>query len=164
MSEGVKGGRIPNPADFRAPSLVDEQTPTGARRGKSHSGNKPLDQFERAQSSGNSVVQGAAAKSLVQGAAAAQTGRPAFSSEEMAALASAFAAVIRQHPSASRLERAKYFSRAVLKRSKLKKLFGKLSEAQLEAMCDGIGDALGDSPVFGQLVDSISEEAGRPGS
>ena len=81
-----------------------------------------------------------------------------FTDAEVAELVKIFAEMLAQNPHTERLKRAKLFARAVLKRKKLKKVFASLSEAEMEEMCDGIADVLDSSPVFGQLVDDVTDD------
>src|SRR5687767_12235254 len=55
----------------------------------------------------------------------ALTGKIQFSNAELAQLAAAFAAILKQHPRADRKERARLFARAILKKKKLNKLIEK---------------------------------------
>lgn len=84
-----------------------------------------------------------------------------FSSEDMASLAATLATIVSQFPAALRQQRAHLFARAILRRKRLRHLFSGLTEAEMETMCDVIGDVLDSSPLFGQLVDDVAEDAGK---
>jgi hypothetical protein len=120
----------------------------------------PVDKFER---KGGAV--GAQLQSRLQALASKvgtnAAGKVQFSNEDLAYLANTFAALIRDNPGASRTKRARLFTKAILKRKRLRKVFAGMSENQMEEMCDSIGDVLDSSPVFGQLVDNVSDEAGK---
>lgn len=88
-----------------------------------------------------------------------QAARLQFSNEDIAFLASTFAAILNQHPNADRLKRATLFSKAILKQKKFGRSFGAISEDKLEEMCEFIGELIEGSPVFGKLVDDVTEGA-----
>ena len=84
-----------------------------------------------------------------------------FQNVELADLVKTYAAVLKQNPNADRLKRAKLFAKAVLKRRKLSKLFSGTAESDLENLCDAIAEQLEASPVFGQLLDEVSQQSSQ---
>jgi hypothetical protein len=90
-----------------------------------------------------------------------QAAKVHFSSQDLEALANTFASILSENPQADRLKRARLFAAAILRRKRLKKLFAGVADQEMEQMCDIIGDVLDSSPVFGQLVDNVTEGAGK---
>ena len=81
-----------------------------------------------------------------------------FSSLAWAQLAGMFAAVLQQHPGASRKKRAKLFAKTVLRHRKFSNIFDdEEDEEQLEEMFDAIADQLERVPVLAQMVDDVTE-------
>lgn len=91
----------------------------------------------------------------------AQVQKLQFTSDDLAYLAQTFSALVAQHPGLNRLRRAQMFARAILKRGRIRHMFLGISEADIEQMSDAIGDALEGSPLFGQLIDDVSEGTGK---
>jgi hypothetical protein len=163
MSDRI-GGRAGGPADIAPPA--PEDTPTKAPSSKAagetaapkEAGVK--DAFERqGQSQVNQALQtrlqGVSPKTM------AQVQKLQFTSDDLAYLAQTFSALVAQNPGLNRLKRARMFARAILKRSRIRHMFQGISEPEMEQMCDAIGDVLEGSPVFGQLVDNLSEGTGK---
>ncbi len=86
-----------------------------------------------------------------------------FANADYAELARIFAGIISQNPGLERNERASRYARAILNRKRFKKLLGTMSEAEIGKLCDAIGDALSDSPVFGELIEEVSDGASKLG-
>ena len=157
MSDPIRGGGRP-PIKPDLPRAVDETatdakttaTPTAAEPKEQG----PVDKFERSMGAqlGNRLqaLTGKTTAAKIQ-----------FSNEDIAYLANTFAAILSQNPQASRLKRARLFAKAILKRKRLRKAFAGVPEQEMEQMCDIIGDVLDSSPVFGQLVDNVTDGAGK---
>jgi hypothetical protein len=160
---GEKIGGRPLGASGAAPRpLGADGTESSASRNPELSGPKdhPVrDGFER-QGGG---LSGAQLKQSLQALASrGASGKVQFSNEDMAYLATTFAALLRQHPKANRAKRAKLFAKAILKgHKKLSKLLQKVPEQDAEAMFDAVANALDSSPVFAQMVENVTEEAGK---
>lgn len=164
MSDRI-GGRPGGSADV--PMQAPEDTPTKAPSGKAageaaapKESALSQDAFERqAQNPVNQALhtrlQGVSPKTM------AQVQKLQFTSDDLAYLAQTFSALVAQNPGLNRLKRARLFARAILKRSRIRHMFQGASEAEMEQMCDAIGDVLDGSPVFGQLVDNVSEGTGK---
>jgi hypothetical protein len=90
-----------------------------------------------------------------------QAAKVHFSSQDLEALANTFASILSENPQADRLKRARLFAAAILRRKRLKKLFAGVADQEMEQMCDIIGDVLDSSPVFGQLVDNVTQDASK---
>ena len=84
--------------------------------------------------------------------------RTQFSNAEIAELVKTFAGVLKQNPTADRLKRARLFAASVRKGKKLKKLFGNVSDAELEEMFELIAEQLEGSPFFAQLLEDVCDE------
>lgn len=165
MSDRIRG-RPPQTPDIARPK-TDEATET--KKATTPATNPPatesesgavdkFDKFDRQAKAGAQLLEARLA-GLAKGGSATKI---QFSNEDVAYLANTFAAILLKNPGADRLKRARLFSKTVLKR--LKKLFGQIPEAELEQMCDVIGDVLDSSPVFGQLVDNVTDGANRMNS
>lgn len=163
MSDRI-GGRPGGSADI--PLQTPEETPAKAPTGKLASETAApkevdvKDAFERqGQPNVNQALQtrlaGVSPKTL------AQVQKLQFTSDDLAYLAQTFSALVAQNPGLNRLKRARMFARAILKRSRIRHMFQGVSESEMEQMCDAIGDVLDGSPVFGQLVDNVSEGTGK---
>lgn len=114
----------------------------------------PVDQFERTVKAGAQTL----AKSI--GGLAAKSGiKERFTNADLAYLASTFAAILLKNPGADRAQRARLFARAILDRKK--KWARKMTDKELEDMCENIGDVLDTTPVFGQLVDNVTDGANK---
>ena len=156
MSDPIRGGRPPIKSDLPRP--VDE-TATEAKTAATPAAPEtkdagPVDKFERSMGTQlGSRLQALAGK--------ATTAKIQFSNEDIAYLASTFAAILKQNPQATRLKRARLFAKAILKRKRLRKAFAGVPEQEMEQMCDTIGDVLDSSPVFGQLVDNVTDGASK---
>ena len=115
---------------------------------------QPVDQFERTVKAGAQTL----AKNI--GGLAAKSGiKDRFTSADLAYLASTFAAILLKNPGADRAQRARLFARAILDRKK--KWARKMTDKELEDMCESIGDVLDTTPVFGQLVDNVTDGANK---
>lgn len=158
MSDPIRGGGRP-PIKPDLPRNVDETSSAEAKSVATPASPEakeqgPVDKFERSVGAqlGNRLqaLSGKAAAAKIQ-----------FSNEDIAYLATTFAAILNQNPQASRLKRARLFARAILKGKRLRKAFAGVPEQEMEQMCDVIGDVLDSSPVFGQLVDNVTDGASK---
>lgn len=149
-------GRPPGSPDIARPE--EAATDVGnkvAAPGTEAAKDPALDKFER------SAKVGAQLETRLQALAGkAGSGKIQFTNEDIAYLANTFANIISQNPNADRLKRARLFAKAILKRKK-RKVFAGIPESEMEQMCEIIGDVLDSSPVFGQLVDNVTEGANK---
>lgn len=160
MSDPIRGGRppikpdLPRAADEASSAEAKPASTTAAPTAAEPKEQGPVDKFERSVGAqlGNRLqaLTGKTTAAKIQ-----------FSNEDIAYLASTFAAILTQNPSASRLKRARLFAKAILKRKRLRKAFAGVPEQEMEQMCDIIGDVLDSSPVFGQLVDNVTDGASK---
>ena len=156
MSDGKIRGRPPGSAPTaETPPSPAEKKRSGAA---SPAGTEPApaDMFEHSAAVGAKLQD-----RLSPLAKRTQAGKIHFTNKDIEQLANTFASIIADNPQADRLRRAQKFAAAVLRQKKLKKLFEGLSEHETEKMCDTIGEVLNDSPVFGQMVDNVTEGAGK---
>jgi hypothetical protein len=159
------GGRPPGGGDIPRPSTVDETQeaqPKAPAQPEAVATPKeaPVDKFERKGANVGAQLQ-SRLQALAGKVGAGQASKVQFSNEDLAYLANTFASLIKENPNTSRTKRARLFTKAILKRKRLRKVFAGMSENQMEEMCDSIGDVLDSSPVFGQLVDNVTDEAGK---
>ncbi len=138
----------PQSADLRSKDGVQKFREAA---GKEKVPEQVVDSFERAAPQIEKQLQAISGKALA--------GKIHFTSEHLAALAGAFAAIFKQHPRAGRKERARMFARAILKNKRMGKVFESADEKDLEKMFDTIAEQLDGSPVFAQLVDEVTEGA-----
>lgn len=166
MSEKIVGRRPTGPAASSAkPRSMAELTDSGAgMREVGHDATggheHPVrDGFDR---QGQALAAGPLKTQLEALATRGVGNKVQFSNEDLAQLAGVFAALIRQNPKASRSKRAKLFTKAILRRHKrLGKLLEKVPEQEAEAFFESIADALDGSPVFAQMIENVTEEAGK---
>jgi hypothetical protein len=126
---------------------------------KDGEGSGVTDRFERQATGGPASALKTQLQTLVRGTA---SGRVQFSNEDLAYLANTFAALLRQHPKASRSKRARLFTKAILRgHKKLGRLLERVPEEEAEQMFEAIADALDGSPVFAQMIENVTEEAGK---
>lgn len=163
MSDKV-GTRAAGPPTVAARPLAEmtdsgAATPHGPQAGSGAKAHPVRDGFERQAA----TLAGGPLKSQIEALASrGMGGKIQFSSEDLAFLANTFAALLRQHPKASRSKRAKLFTKAILRRHKrLGKVMEKVPEKDAEALFDSIADALDSSPVFAQMIENVTEEAGK---
>ncbi len=154
MSRIGSGNRPPSQPPIDKP--VDLRTKEGVQQFRAEAGkqkvpSKVVDSFERAAPQIAKQLQSISGKALA--------GKIQFTSADLAVIAGAIAATLAQHPRANRKERAKLFSRAIIKNKRIGKLFEGADEADLERMFDTIAEQLDSSPVFAQLVDEVTEGA-----
>jgi hypothetical protein len=155
MSDRI-GSRPMGPPHLPAPSADPAET-VRSNSGEASLGAETQSPADAYESPPNSTMQ-AQLQTRLQ--ALAGKGAPAkvqFSSADMAYLAQTFASLVAQNPNADRLKRARLFARAILKRSRVRQMFAGVSDAEMEHMCEAIADVLDGSPVFGQLVDNVTE-------
>jgi hypothetical protein len=149
---GDGGGRPPiDPKNLTpVPHTPGLDTETGVKEFRKAAHNvdaRVVDQF---------VAKGATLEKQLQ----AITGKLKFSSQELAAIATAFAAVLAKYPNADRRKRAQLFARTLLRKQKpFDRLFADADESELEEMFNLLGDQLEGSPRFAQLVDEVTEGA-----
>jgi len=155
----IGGGR---PTPEQVGQAAGEQKPVDLRSkdgvqsfreaaGKEKVPSKVVDSFERAGPQLEKQLQAISGKVLA--------GKINFTSEHLAALAGAFAAIVKQNPRADRKDRARLFARAIIKHKRIGKIFDEADEQDLEKMFDTIAEQLDGSPVFAQLVDDVTEGA-----
>ena len=162
MSDRIGGNRPPP----KAPDLPRTQTDDTTEAKKTSTPQPPLgapledssevsvDQFERTVKAGTQTL----AKNIV-GLAAKSGIKDRFTNADLAYLASTFAAILLKNPGADRAQRARLFARAILDRKK--KWARKMTDKELEDMCENIGDVLDTTPVFGQLIDNVTDGANK---
>lgn len=154
----IGGGRPPQTPDIGPPAedkVEVKKTNNPATNAAAPEEEKaPVDQFERSVKAGAQLL-----GARLAGLEGKSSTKIRFSNEDLAYLASMFAAILVKNPAADRAERARLFTRAILNR--LKKLSRKMSDAELEDMCETIGDVLDSSPVFGQLVNNVTDGANK---
>jgi hypothetical protein len=92
------------------------------------------------------------------------SGRIQFSNADFAYLASVFAQIVNQDSTLERSKRAKLFSKEILKNKRLRKLLGKLKDAEIDKIADEIGEILSDSPYFGELIEEVTKGAQKWGA
>ena len=164
MSDRIRGrppgapGDIPRGVEGGEPTdkAGQPQAPTTADPGKQIA----KDSFERAAAQDRVGGQvGPQLEKLQALAGKGAVGKVQFTNEDLAYLANTFAMIIKQNPNASRLKRARLFTKAILKRKRFRKVFAGVPESELEGMYDIIGEQLDSSPVFGQLVDDVTDGA-----
>lgn len=163
MSDRIRG-RPPGGIDVpQAPETDAAKTPDKGVGTKGKSQGQEPDKFEgreRAATAPPSAPMDTRLQALAGKTAALKV---QFTNVELAELASVFAQLLTQHPNANRLKRARLFTKAILKRKRLRRVFGSVPEAEMEQMCDEIADVLDSSPVFGQLVDDVTDGANKNG-
>lgn len=163
MSDRI-GGRQGGSPDI--PSRAADEPSQAAKPGPPEAAAKEAavekDAFERpAVHQPQSQVQSQLQTRLQNLANRPQAAKLQFSSDDLAYLAQTFAALVQQNPGANRLKRARLFAKAILKRSRIRHMFAGVPDAEMEQMCDAIADVLDGSPVFGQLVDNVTEGTGK---
>ncbi len=148
----IGGTKPPGGPDPTGPTPPEEPAAPRPREGSTPGRltSKVADALERTPQLG---------KRLEALSAKAVAGRIQFTSEHLAEIAAAFAAVLRESPRADRKERARLFARAVLKHKRIGKLLESAPEAELESLFEAVAAQLDGSPVFAQLVDEVTEGA-----
>ena len=160
MSDRIGGNRPPKAPD--PPRTQTDETTEAKKTGTpgqvggtaEEQPELPVDQFERTVKAGAQTL----AKNIV-GLAAKSGIKDRFTNADLAYLASTFAAILMKNPGADRAQRARLFARAILDRKK--KWARKMTDKELEDMCENIGDVLDTTPVFGQLVDNVTDGANK---
>lgn len=82
-----------------------------------------------------------------------------MSSAQLAAFASTFAALLADHPRASRKQRAALFVKALIKQKRLGRIIEHACEEEIERMAEAIAQQLDGAPFFAKLVEDVSEGA-----
>lgn len=161
MSEKI-GRRPPGPPST-LPSRLSDNTDSSTSKGTADTSGARAsrlgDSFER-QPGG---LSGASMGGHLQALAKSQApGKIVFTNEDLAYLANTFAALIRQNPRAGRSKRAKLFTKAILQgHKKLGKLLEKVPKEEAEELFAAIANTLDQSPVFAQMVDTVTDEASK---
>ncbi len=161
MSDRIGGNRHPPQASDLSRTQADETTeakkaatPGQVGAAAEEQAEAPVDQFERTVKAGAQTL----AKNI-SGLAAKSGIKDRFTNADLAYLASTFAAILLKNPGADRAQRARLFARAILDRKK--KWARKMTDKELEDMCESIGDVLDTTPVFGQMIDNVTDGANK---
>ena len=162
MSDGIRGGGgptrppLPTTVDRTAsPDAAEVRTPQGAPEAPSE-GARPLDVFE------NSGANRAPRELKLTTGATRSLSDVQFNDQELAKIAATLIAIVKKNPKASRANRAKAFTRAILRGGgKLARVIEKMDEQEAERMFDDIATILADSPRLAEWIDSVSDEANR---
>ena len=154
MSGKIRGRPPQSPVagEAEAPrAAAPKQRPVaGATQGGNDGGSD--DMFER-----RAALRAAVENRVQTVAQRPPVGRFVFSEKDLEYLANTFASTLREHPQAGRKERAQLLAAVILRRKRRGALLGGLTDPELDTMSREIADVLGESPVFGQLVDTITE-------
>lgn len=157
MTDGIRS---------RPPASPGVSTPQSKEVGKRDTSPapEPMSNKEASQATRDMYVAGGGARpggvaKPAQAAAARTLADVQFSNQDLAYLANVLAGIVKKNPKASRSQRAKSFTRAILKgKGKMAKVLERMGEQEAEAMFDDIASMLSDSPRLAEWIDNVTEE------
>lgn len=160
MTDGIRS-RPPGPSGTSRPSTsVETSKSRDTAPAPEALGNKEASQASRDvfEAGGGARPAGPLAKSG-QANAARSLADVQFSNQDLAYLAGVLSSIVKKNPKASRTQRAKSFTRAILKgKGKMAKVIERMDEQESEQMFDDIASMLSDSPRLAEWIDNVAEE------